>query len=257
MKFWTIRNSEAEPTIGEVLLYGEIANYSWWGDEVTPKQFREDLDALGDVSELKVYINSGGGDVFAGQAIYSIIKRHKAKTTVYIDGLAASAASLIAMAGDSIMMPANAMLMLHNPWTWSAGEAKDFRKLADDLDHIRKSMVEAYKAKSGKESEEIIAILDAETWMTAAEAVEMGFADQIEESKQVAASLNGKNLVINGQEMDLTRYAKAPKIVISAPAAKVEPEPAGGDDNRLQLLALEYELMTGKTIEKKEECPND
>ncbi|MTI95187.1 MAG: Clp protease ClpP [Firmicutes bacterium] len=270
-KFWTIRNSASDEKVGEVLLYGEISNYSWWGDEVTPKQFREDLDALGDVDEIRVYINSPGGDVFAGQTIYSIIKRHSATINVYIDGLAASAASVIAMAGDKIIMPVNSMLMIHNPWTFGFGEANDFRKLADDLDQIRGSMVAAYKTKTDKDDQEIIDLLDAETWLTAAEAVEAGFADEVEESKQVAASVRGRTVVINGQEMDLTRYNKAPKFLVAAKAAgpdptladpdpntsdpNPEPDPAEakGQEDKLKLLALELELETGNPVDQTKE----
>lgn len=180
----------------ELTLYGEISDYSWWGDEVTPKQFKEDLDALGDIDTLNVYINSTGGDVFAGQTIYSILKRHKAKVNVYIDGLAASIASLIAMAGDKVIMPVNAMMMIHNPWTWAEGNANDFRKLADDLDKIRESMVVAYENKSALTTDEIKEIMDNETWLTAQECLDYGFADEIEESKQVAASIDKKYMTI-------------------------------------------------------------
>src|SRR5690606_26641117 len=95
-KFWQFRAAADDPKVGELLLYGEISDFTWWGDEVTPRQFREDLEALGDIDELRVYINSPGGDVFAGQAILSTLKRHKARKVVYIDGLAASAASVVA-----------------------------------------------------------------------------------------------------------------------------------------------------------------
>src|SRR5690606_6275695 len=122
--------------VGELLLYGPISDFSWWGDEVTPKQFKEELDALGDIGELRVYINSPGGDVFAGQAILSMLKRHSARKVVYVDGLAASAASIVAMAGDTIRMPRNAMMMIHNAWTITAGNANDLREVADALDRV-------------------------------------------------------------------------------------------------------------------------
>ena len=96
-KFWEFKATSAKK--GELLIYGDIASSTWWGDEVTPNDFKKGLDALGDISELDVYINSNGGDIFAGQAIYSMLKRHDAKVTVYVDGLAASIASVIAMAG--------------------------------------------------------------------------------------------------------------------------------------------------------------
>lgn len=245
-KFWEVRATDASST-GELLLYGEISDYTWWGDEVTPKQFREDLDALGDISELKVFINSPGGDVFAGQAIYSILRRHKAKVSVYVDGIAASAASLIAMAGDRIVMPHNAMLMIHNPWTLAAGDANHFLEVAEALDKVRDAMIAVYEERTSLKKDEIAALLDAETWMTAAEAVEMGFADEVEEAKQVAASVAGKGkLLINGLVVDLTQYQNPPKVLV----AKQEQEPP--PDNRLRLLSMELELLTGSNLRRNE-----
>jgi len=211
-KFWKFRAAADDPKVGELLLYGTISSDSWWGDEVTPKQFKEDLDALGDVDEIRVFINSDGGDIFAGQAIYSMLRRHKAKITVYIDGLAASMASVVAMAGDTVYMPHNAMMMIHNPWTIAIGTADDFRKLADDMDKVRESLIVAYQDKSGLDREKIIEMMDAETWMTAEEAVDLGFADEIEQAKQIAASIRGDRLIINGQEFDLRRFRNPLKL---------------------------------------------
>lgn len=225
-KFWQFRAAKDEPKVGELMLYGSISDFSWWGDEVTPKQFKEDLDALGDIDVLKVFINSGGGDAFAGQAIHSMLKRHKAQVNVYVDGLAASIASVIAMAGDKVIMPRNAMMMIHNPWTWGFGDARAFREIADRLDKIRESLVVVYEGKSGMERERIIELLDAETWMTADEAVEMGFADEIEESKPVAASIADGRLVVNGQQFDLSRYRNPPKLAFLPPADAPDPSPS-------------------------------
>lgn len=218
-RFWKFRALADNPDIGELLLYGLISTDTWWGDEVTPKQFKQDLDNLGDIKELNVYINSDGGDIFAAQAIYSMLKRHKAKVTVYIDGIAASAASVVAMAGDIVRMPQNALMMIHNPWTWGAGDANDFRKLADDLDKAREGMLAVYADKTGLDKEEIIKLLDAETWMTAEEAVEKGFADEIEETKQIAATIRGRHLIVNGLEVNLGRFKNPPKLV-AIPAIK-------------------------------------
>lgn len=204
-KFWKF-NAKEDSDEGELLLYGDISDSTWWGDEVTPKIFKEELDSLGAVKTLNVYINSGGGDVFAGQAIYSMLKRHDATVNVYVDGLAASIASIIAMAGDNVKMPKNAMLMVHNPWSFGSGNANDFRKLADDLDKVRESMISVYEDKTGMEKDKIVELLDAETWMTAEEAVELGFADEIEEEKQLSASLNNEIFAINGLKVDITKY---------------------------------------------------
>ena len=217
------------PRVGELLLYGDISDFSWWGDEVTPKQFHEDLQALGDIDELHVFINSRGGDIFAGQAIHSMLKRHKAQVVVYVDGLAASAASVVAMAGNVIRMPRNAMMMIHNAWTIALGNAEEFRKVADTLDQIGKAIMAAYQEKTGMPEEEIAVLMNAETWMTAEEAVAMGFADEIEEAKQVAASLNGKLLVVNGQQHDLSRYRHPPKLEFLPSSLEAQRPPAAPD----------------------------
>lgn len=219
-KFWSFKAAADDPKVGELLLYGVISSTTWWGDEITPKQFKQDLDALGDIDELKVFINSDGGDVFAGQAIHSMLKRHKATVTVYIDGLAASIASVIAMAGDVVRMPRNAMIMVHNPWAFMFGgyNAEDLRKMANDLDKARESILVTYEDKTGMERDELIKLCDAETWLTAEEAVDKGFADEIEETKQVAASLSAGHLVVNGLQFDLSRFRNAPKLAFIPPA---------------------------------------
>lgn len=215
-KFWSMNKTKNS---AELVLYGPISESSWWGDEITPKQFADDLAALGEVSEINVRINSGGGDVFAGQAIHSMLKRHNAKVTVYVDGLAASIASVIAMAGDRVIMPHGAMMMIHNPWTLAMGDAEELRKSADTLDKVRESLVSVYEAKTGKTRDEIVAIMDEETWLTAAEAVMMGFADEVEETS-ISASLKDQTLSINGRTFDLSIYSKLP-VVKQVPA--VEP----------------------------------
>ncbi len=202
-RFWNFKALDEKT--GELTLYGEISNETWWGDEVTPKEFKSDLDNLGEIDTLNIYINSPGGDVFAGQTIYSILKRHKAHKNVYIDGLAASIASVIAMAGNTIFMPKNAMMMIHNPWTIGMGNAKDFRKLAEDLDKIRESLIAAYEGHSALTRDEIIEIMDSETWLTATECEEYGFCDVVEEEKTLAASIDKDILV---------RYKNTPRELI-------------------------------------------
>ncbi len=133
--------------------------------------------------------------------------------TVYVDGLAASIASVIAMAGDTVVMPRNAMMMIHNPWTIGWGNANDFRRIADDLDKIRESIIAAYQEKSNIEREKLIELLDAETWLTAEEALEYGLIDEIDERKSVAASMKGGMLVMNGVAFDITSFKNAPKII--------------------------------------------
>lgn len=249
-KFWKVRNA-TEPGVGDLLIYGHIGSDSgmgWLFDDVTPKQFSEDLDSLGEISILRVFINSEGGDVFAGQAIHSMLRRHPATVSVYVDGLAASIAAVVAMAGDKVIMPRNAMMMVHNPWSVAAGDAEEFRKLADTLDQIRESIVSAYENKTGMDRARLLNLLEAETWMTAQEAVDMGFADEIEEAKQIAASMSGPGrMMVNGMSLDLGQFSNAPRVMMGVDTDKT---PAGNGrsygeqgDEILEALS-EYEGRT-------------
>lgn len=243
MKFWSFKIKDG---VAELTIYGIVAGSVFWGDEVTPKEFKKDLDAIGAVNEIKIFINSDGGDVFAGQAIYSMLKRHEAKKTVYVDGLAASIASVIAMAGDKVIMPKNAMMMVHNPWTIGIGNAADFRKLADTLDTVGETIIGVYEAKTGLEKGKIVDLLDAETWLTADECVKMGFADEIEAEKQVAASVDGGFLMLNGVKMDLSRYKNAPKFI---PVAAEKEPPKAEEQQPNGLLSLcEAQLQLNKNM---------
>jgi ATP-dependent protease ClpP protease subunit len=195
-----------EETIGEILIYGYVVEDKWWDEsEVTPFEFAKDLKALGEVKNIHVHINSYGGNVSAGSAIYSLLKQHQAHVTVHVDGFALSAASVIAMAGDVVIMPGNAMMMIHNPSVMSCGNAAALRKDAETLDKLRCSMVSVYREKTGLSSEEITEMLDAETWFTADEAVGKGFAD-IAASPLLAVACAGNGVVaVNGQEFDLSK----------------------------------------------------
>lgn len=234
-KFWEFK-AKKDTKEGELLLYGTISNRTWWGDETTPKQFKKDLDDLGDIDVLNIYINSPGGDVFAGQTIYSMLKRHKATKNVHIDGLAASAASLVAMAGDNVIMPKNAMMMIHKAWIIAVGNADDMRKMADDLDKIDESIVSAYEMKTELPRDEILQIMENETWLTAEEAVEKGFADKVEEEKKVAASIDGDFLILNNQRFDLRNCKNVPKFDLKQEFDLKQdradnPEPVANKDN--------------------------
>ena len=211
-KFWNFKNAEAGR--GELTLYGDIAETTWWGDEVTPKQFKADLDALGDIGTLDIYINSGGGDVFAGIAIYNTLRRSGAHKIAHVDGLAASIASVIAMAADEIVMAENAMMMIHEAWTLAGGNKREIRKIADELERIDGLIAETYQVRTNLDIDQIRDLLMAETWMTAQEAVEMGFADRVELGLKAAASVRGKVLKMNKQEFDLTRYLH-PRVILS------------------------------------------
>ncbi|MEN6372209.1 MAG: head maturation protease, ClpP-related [Armatimonadota bacterium] len=218
-KFWQFiknKSAEGEESSADLLLYGEISDSTWWGDEVTPKQFAADLAELGDVSTIRVRINSPGGDVFAAQAMYNLLKSHKAKIVTHIDGLAASSATVVAMAGDEIIMPGNSMMMVHNPWTYVSGDARDMRKMADTLDTVRDTILATYQAKTGMERSQLINLMNSETWLTADQAKEYGFADTVIEPVKVAASLKPGIFSVNGQEMDFKSFHVWPGTLLAS-----------------------------------------
>lgn len=166
----------------EILIYEEIVDpitAELFGIGQSAKSFARDLKALGPVTQLDVRINSVGGDVFEGTAIYNLLKTHRAKKTVYVDGIAASIASVIAMAGDTIVIADNAWMMVHDPSGLVWGTAEDMRKMAEAMDKIKAGLVTAYQGKTGRPADEIQALMSDETWMTAEDAVSEGFADQV------------------------------------------------------------------------------
>lgn len=192
---------------GEIFIYDVIGD-AW--DGTTAKSFAKDLRALGKVAELRININSPGGSVFDGVAIFNQLARHPAHKTVSIDGLAASIASVIAMAGDEITMAENGMIMIHNPWTIGVGTAEDFRALADTLDKIGGTILNTYTERSGGDAAEIAAMMAAETWMDADEALERGFIDRVGEEINIAAKARGFDLsAFKHAPDDLVRAAKA------------------------------------------------
>ena len=187
---WEIRQ-QADPAVLELYIYGDVEGdgYDWWKDEVIRSEtsantFREELAAHPDVTQINIYINSYGGSVFEGTAIYNQLKRHPAHKTVYVDGFACSIASVIAMAGDEIVMPRKALMMVHNMMMGVMGNAAELRKAADDLDKINEAGREAYLQKAGdKLTPEVIAQLeDDETWLTAEECIHYGLADRYAEA---------------------------------------------------------------------------
>lgn len=203
-KFWQVKNEVNGNS--EILLYGPIAGESsWWGDEVTPRSFAEDLESLGG-KDVTVRINSGGGDVFAAHAIHNQLVAYKGRVTVVIDGLAASAATIIAVAGDRIIMPSNALFMIHNPAIGLSDYygADELLKAAEALSTIKGSIVAAYRKRCKASAEELAAMMDAETWMGAAECMEKGFVDEIQGS--VSPVLNGSSLIVNSINFDMKNF---------------------------------------------------
>ncbi len=209
-RFWQIKNQVNGS--GEILLYGPIASSrSWFNDTVTPQEFARDLESLNG-KDVTVRINSGGGDVFAAHAIHNQLVAYKGRVTVIIDGLAASAATIVAMAGQKIIMPSNSMMMIHNPAIGMDDyyTAEDLQKYVDALTAIKGSIVAAYKKRCKLSSEELEILMDAETWMGAQECLDKGFADEINGS--IETVLNGNTLIINSAKYDLTAYKNAASI---------------------------------------------
>lgn len=179
----------AKEKSADIWIYQDIG--TGWFDGFSAKQFADEIKKLGKVDVLNVYINSPGGDVFDGVAIYNILQRNKARVIVEIDALAASIASVIAMAGDEIRMAENALMMIHNPWGFVIGDVNDFAKAIDDLNKVKdSSIMPAYQKQTGLEDKKLSELMDAETWMNAAEAKEYGFIDEISEGKEIAAHID-------------------------------------------------------------------
>lgn len=174
-KFWNFRNDADGNRMLD--LNGPIAEETWWGDEVTPQMFKDELEEV--VGDITVNINSPGGDVFAAAQMYNILRAHRGKVTVFIDSLAASAASVVAMAGDVVEISPVGMLMIHNPATMAWGDHTEMEKTLATLNEVKESIINAYQAKTHLSRQELSDLMDAETWLNANTAVEKGFADRI------------------------------------------------------------------------------
>ncbi|MEI9804084.1 MAG: head maturation protease, ClpP-related [Pseudolabrys sp.] len=191
----------------ELYIYGAIGG-DWFGEGITAKQVADDLKALGKVKSIDVRINSEGGNVFDGKAIYSLLVENKADINVKIDGLAASAASFIAMAGNKIEIAEGAFVMIHDAYGVSFGRAEDMRKYADLLDTVNETIREVYSARTKQTDKQINTWMKDETWFTAKEAVANGFADKMTENLKVAASVSHPN-----------RFKKLPSALLPRRAA--------------------------------------
>jgi ATP-dependent Clp protease, protease subunit len=177
--------AKASAKEAEIWIYEEIGD-DWYGG-ISAAQFVKDLKALGDLEKITLRINSPGGNVFDGIAIYNVLKQHKAKVVTYIDGYAASIASVVAMAGDEIYMAQNGIMMIHNAWALVVGNAENLRKNASELDKIDEAILSTYMTRVKKEKETICQMMADETWMSADECLEMGFIDSITDPMEMAA----------------------------------------------------------------------
>ena len=211
-RMWELKQSTV-PNALELYIYGEVEPdvKDWWGEvirsETSANHLRDELARHPNVTQINIYINSNGGSVFEGTAIYSQLKRHSAHKTVYIDGFACSIASVIAMAGDTVIMPRNTMMLVHNMLMGVYGNSAELRKYANDLDTITAAGRQAYLTKShGKISEEqLIELMDAETWLTAEDCIRYGFADEYAETD---ADMAGATEVLKNANMRVEQRIK-------------------------------------------------
>lgn len=256
-QFWSIRN--LSNLKGEIVLYGVIAEEVWWGDEVTPKQFLSDVNAMGGVNEIDVRINSGGGDVFAAHTIANYLRAHAAKINIYIDGLCASAATIVAMAGDTIKIPTTGMMMIHDPMAGLMGyyNKAELLKVIEVVEEIKATIVEAYKTKSGLSEDEIYKLMAAETWMKGAVAVEKGFADELlydQVDMQIENAQNGRFLVVNNVRFAACTYKNLPhfeesKALNNLPSSVNEPQPT---TETPQIEGISNKTQEGQTLKLEE-----
>lgn len=243
--------SNSPVSAAEVFIYGDIGE-SWWGDSITAADFVKEISAL-DVQELTVRINSYGGSVTDGIAIYNAIKRHPANVTIAIDGIAASIASLIAMSGDTVEMADNALMMIHAPWGGAVGNSVEMRKYADMLDAWASAMASSYANKSGQPLETVMAILtDGEDhWYSAQECLDMGFVDSTTAALALAASLDTAALAARFRSLPQSLAANIPAAAAAQPSkestmsekdkpvAATETQPAGKSESEIQAAVLQ------------------
>ena len=218
-KFWKFKNSTDDEA--ELLLYGEISDASWYGDEVTPKKFSEDLAAC-EGKALTVRVNSPGGDVFAAQAIYNQLKAYAGKVTVKIDGMCASAATVIACAGDTVIMPGNTIYMIHNPKSAMLGyfDAVQLSKVSERLAAVKQTIVNVYMARvqNALSETQVKHKMDNEEWMTADKAKEYGFIDEISEEIPIENRWQDDLLIVNSVACKLDRFENVAELRAILPA---------------------------------------
>jgi len=231
-KFWNWLDEE-----NTLFLDGYIAQESWFGDEVTPKLFKDELvNRKGDIT---LWINSPGGDVFAASQIYTMLKEYNGKVTARIDGIAASAASVIAMAGDMVEMSPTSLMMIHNPMTIMFGEVSDFEGVIEMLNEVKESIINAYEIKSGLSRSKISHMMDDETWFNAKKAVELGFADTILYQKETVEDnqANDPLLLMDSYMFDRRTVA----LNLASKLEKMKPEkksPAAQAEKQLDVAGL-------------------
>lgn len=252
-KYFSLARQENKATLN---IYGDITSYPWKEGDVSSVDLSKQLAEIGDVSEIDVYINSYGGEVAEGLAIYNALKRHKAKVKTHCDGFACSIASVIFMAGDERIMNDSSLLMIHNAWTFAEGNAAELRKQADDLEKITQASVTAYMAHSDLTEAEIKALMDAETWILPEEAIEYGFATKIKATVKDRTSQSAKNSLFemvkaHRQTAEVTETEVAEEIETEESETIPEPTPSAdfaGEVEDTETAASEGQATTQKML---------
>ena len=225
-KFWAWKNlaEDGQPEERVLELYGTIAEESWFDDDITPRMFKDELNAgSGDVT---VWINSPGGDCIAASQIYTMLMDYKGNITVKIDGIAASAASVIAMAGTKVLMAPTALMMIHNPMTGAFGDHEDMQKAIEMLNEVKESIINAYEIRTNLSRAKLSHLMSSETWMNAKKAIELGFADEILTDDKTVADVPPFAFSSKAVEATLINKitAKAKPVVKAEPKAEPKVE---------------------------------
>ena len=256
--FWKFKNSA--DGAAELLLYGEISDASWYGDEVTPKKFADDLAACGG-KDLTVRVNSPGGDVFAAQAIYNQLKAYTGKVTVKIDGMCASAATVIACAGETVIMPSNTIYMIHNPKSAMLGyyDAVQLGKVSDRLASVKQTIVNVYMGRVGNVLSEVQVKhkMDAEEWMTADKAKEYGFVDEITDEIPIENRWEDNLLIVNSVFCKLDRFENVADLRAILPEKKKRSDTIMGMTATEVLAAIKNLLMGENKEVQTQEAQQD
>ena len=257
-EFWKFKNSTEGAA--ELLLYGEISDASWYGDEVTPKKFAEDLAACGGKA-LTVRVNSPGGDVFAAQAIYNQLKAYAGNVTVKIDGMCASAATVIACAGETVIMPSNTIYMIHNPKSAMLGyyDAVQLGKVSDRLTTVKQTIVNVYMGRVGNALSEVQVKhkMDTEEWMTADKAKEYGFVDEITDEIPIENRWEDNLLIVNSVSCKLDRFENVADLRAILPEKKKRSDTIMGMTATEALAAIKNLLMGENKEAQSQEVQQD
>lgn len=241
--FWRFENNASNNSEATLYIYGDIVTYdlrNWnWPDDVVPNKFKDELKALGDVKLIHVRINSNGGSVFAAYAIMNLLKTHSAKIITYNDGIAASAATIIAMAGDKIVTALGSVWMVHLPSTYAYGNAHDLSKAVNVLNTITQSMIDIYHDKTGIERVELEKMLNDDTWMTGSQALEKGFVDEIAGQEVIAyLSDDRKAAFFNSVSINLDKVPSKDVLVAMLPIKSQTMPDAGQDKEEENTMTL-------------------